>query len=145
MFMAGTKKRNSRGHAVMEFAFFLPYLIFAFVGIFDWGNYAWALMKTSDAARVATVYTSSSSATAANSSGACTYVLAEMADAPNLSGVTTCSASPLTVTAAEVTGPDGNNASQVTVAYQTVYLIPIPGLLPGQLTITRVVEIPVRS
>jgi hypothetical protein len=143
--MAGLKQITNRGHAVMELAFFLPYLMFAFVGVYDWGNYAWALMKTSDAARIATLYTSSSSATAANSRGACTYVLAEMSDAPNLSGVTSCSASPLTVTAAQVTGPDGNHASQVTVSYQTAYLIPIPGLLPGQLTITRVVEIPVRS
>ena len=129
----------------MEFAFFLPYLLFAFVGVFDWGNYSWALMKTSDAARVAAIYTSSSAANEANSSGACTYVLAELADAPNLTGVTTCTASPLTVTAALVTGPDGANASQLTVAYQTVPLIPIPGLVPGQVTITRVVTIPVRS
>jgi hypothetical protein len=59
--------------------------------------------------------------------------------------VSSCSASPLTVTAALVAGPDGANASQVTVSYQTVPLIPIPGLLPGQATITRVVVIPVRS
>ena len=139
------QRRASRGHAVLEFALFLPYLIFTFVGAFDWGNYSWALMKTSDAARIAAIYTSSSAATEANSSGACTYVLAEMADAPNLAGVSTCAASPLTVTAALVTGPDGANASQVTVSYQTVPLIPIPGLLPGQTTITRTVVIPVRT
>jgi len=142
--MTGMKKRGRRGQAVLEFAFFLPYLILTFVAAFDCGFYAWALMKTSDAARIAAIYTSSSAATEANSSGACTYVLAEMADAANLQGVTTCTANPLTVTAALVTGPDGVNASQVTVAYQTLPLIPIPGL-PGQLTITRVVVIPVRS
>jgi Flp pilus assembly protein TadG len=129
----------------MEFAFFLPYLLFAFVGVFDWGNYSWALMKTSDAARIAAIYTSSSPTNEANSSGACTYVLAEMSDASNLSGIANCNGSPLTVTASLVTGPDNANASQVTVAYQTVNLIPIPGLLPGQITITRVVTIPVRA
>src|ERR1700693_3823420 len=103
--MAHMKNPRCRGHAVLEFAFFLPYLVFAFVGSFDWGNYSWALMKTSDAARIAAIYTSSSAATAANSTGACTYVLAEMADAPNLVGKATCAASPLTVTVAQVTGP----------------------------------------
>jgi len=126
----------------MEFAFFLPYLIFTFVGAFDWGNYSWALMKTQDAARVAALYTSGSTSTATDSTGACTRVLAEMSDAPNVAG--TCTGA-LTVTAALVTGPDGNNASQVTVSYQTVSLIPIPGLLPGQTTITRVVTMMVGS
>ena len=128
----------------MEFALFLPYLIFTFVGAFDWGNYSWALMKTQDAARVAALYTSSGSSTAADSSGACTYALAQMSDAPNLAGMSSCT-SPLTVTATLVTGPDGSNASQVTVSYQTVPLIPIPGLLPGQITITRTVVMAVRS
>ena len=135
---------NRRGHAALEFAFFLPYLLFTFVGAFDWGNYAWALMKTQDAARVAALYTSAGTSTATDSSGACTRVLAEMSDAPNLAGQSTCTGS-LTVTAALVTGPDGNNASQVTVSYKTVNLIPIPGLLPGQTTITRVVTMMVGS
>lgn len=128
----------------MEFAFFLPYLLFTFIGAFDWGNYSWALMKTQDAARVAALYTSGSSSTAADSSGACTYALAEMSDAPNLVGHSTCT-DPLTVTAELISGPDGNSASQVTVSYQTMPLIPIPGLLPGQTTITRVVVMAVRS
>jgi Flp pilus assembly protein TadG len=136
--------KNRRGHAVMEFAFFLPYLLFTFVGAFDWGFYSWALIKTQDAARAAALYTSSGTSTATDSSGACTRVLAEMSDAFNLAGQSTCTGA-LTVTAALVTGPDGNNASQVTVSYQTPYLIPIPGLLPGQTTITRVVTMMVGS
>jgi len=141
--MNTVKKRGRGGHAVLEFAFFLPYLLFAFVGAFDLGNYNWALMKTSDAARVAAMYTSSSSTTKADSSGACTYALGEMTGAPNLVGQSTCTG-PLTVTATAVTGPDGADASQVTVSYQTATFVPIPGLLPGQLTIARVVEMPVR-
>lgn len=134
---------DRRGQAVLEFAFFLPYLLFTFVGAFDFGVYNWALLKTTEAARVAAIYTSSSSATAANSAGACTYALAEMTGAPNLAGQSTCTGA-LTVTAAAVAGPDGASASQVTVAYQTALLIPIPALVPGQLTITRSVELPVR-
>lgn len=128
----------------MEFALFLPYLIFTFVGAFDWGNYSWALMKTEAAARVAVLYTSGGASTASDSTGACRYALAEMSDAPNLAGKSTCS-NPLTVTASQVTGPDGFSASQVTVTYQTIPLIPIPGLLPGQIKITRVVTMVVRS
>jgi Flp pilus assembly protein TadG len=128
----------------MEFAFFLPYLLFAFVGAFDLGNYSWALMKTQDAARAAVLYTSSGTSTATDSAGACTRVLAEMSDAPNLAGQSSCTGA-LTVTASLVTGPDGNNASQVTVSYQTVPLIAIPGLLPGQTTITRSVTMMVGS
>ena len=55
---------SRHGHAVMEFALFLPFLLFTFVGVFDWGNYSWALMKTEGAARLAALYTSSSSSTA---------------------------------------------------------------------------------
>lgn len=138
------RPRGQRGHAVMEFALFLPYLFFTFVGAFDWGNYSWALMKAEGAARIAALYTSSGSSTASDSGGACTYALGEFADAPNMVGKSNCTG-PLTVTASLVTGPDGNNASQVTVSYQTVPLIGIPGLLPGQMTISRTVTMMLRS
>ena len=144
-------KRN--GHAVLEFAFFLPYLLFIFVGGFDWGFYSWALLTTENAARVAVLYTSSSSTTAADSTGACHIATAEMADAPNIAaspGISTgngsgnsatCTAAPLVVTATAVaSGADGSPASQVSVTYTTPQLIPIPGQLTGQIAITRVVE-----
>ena len=55
-----------------------------------------------------------------------------------MSGVTSCSASPLTVTAVSVaSGPDLQPASRVTVTYTTMGLIRIPGVLIGQTTITR--------
>jgi Flp pilus assembly protein TadG len=175
------------GHSVLEFAFFLPFLLFLFVGAFDWGFYSWALISTENAARVAALYTSGSSTTAADSAGACNIATAEMADAPNVaanpgvSGTTlkgggsagslgsgggsggggnnqnsggsggsgnlaTCSAPPLTVTATSISsGADGAAASQVSITYQTPVLIPIPGLLTGQISITRVVQMKVRS
>ena len=125
----------------MELAMFLPFLLFLFIGSFDWGFYSWALLSTQSAARAAALYTSTSGATAADATGACPYVLAELADAPNVFGhVTTCSAAPVTVTATSLTGPDGSAATQVSVTYQTINLIPIPSLIPGQMNITRTVE-----
>jgi hypothetical protein len=43
--------------------------------------------------------------------------------------------------------PDGqaNSSVGITVVYLTPQLIPIPGLLPGQLTITRVTKMKFRS
>jgi hypothetical protein len=35
---------------------------------------------------------------------------------------------------------DGDPAGQVSVTYTTIPLIPIPGVLTGQMTITRVVQ-----
>lgn len=128
----------------MEFALFLPYLFFTFVGAFDWGNYSWTLMKVEAAARVAALYTSAGSSTASDSSGACTYALGELSNASNLAGQSNCTGN-LTVTATQVTGPDGNKASQVTVSYLTPPLIPIPGLLAGQMTISRTVLMALRS
>ena len=142
-----TNRIRQSGHSALELAFFLPFLLFLFIGAFDWGFYAWALITTENAARVAALYTSSSSANVTDSAGACTYALAELAYAPNIGGppVLSCSAAPLTVTATEVVGPDGANAAQVSVAYKTMQLIPIPLVLTGQLTITRTVVMPIRS
>jgi hypothetical protein len=148
----------------MELALFLPWIVFLFVGAFDWGFYAWALVSTESAARVAALYTSTSAGTAADATGACNYALAELAYAPNIAGytwvsssdyqhrqtsgsgrVTTCAGVPVLVTAVSTTGPDGAAASQVSVTYQTPLLIPIPGLLPAQISITRTAQMRVRG
>jgi hypothetical protein len=157
---AGKMRPWTGGHAVLELALLVPWVLFLFVGAFDWGFYAWALISTESAARVAAMYTSTSSGTASDSIGACDYAAAELAYAPNIAsstwvnsaslpssstGLATCSGTALTVVAAAVTGPDGSSASQVTVTYQTPLLIQIPGLLPGQISITRSVQMRVRS
>ena len=138
---------SRRGNSVIEFALFAPWLLFLFVGAFDWGFYAYALQATQSAARVAALYTSSSNATAGDSATACSYAIDELKRIPNMSGVTTCGgSSPLTVTALSVaSGPDLKPASQVTVTYTTMSLIPIPGLLTRQITITRIVQMRVRG
>jgi Flp pilus assembly protein TadG len=137
--------RRARGSAFIEFVLLFPILFFLFIGAFDAGFFCYTLISVQSAARVAALYTSGSSATSASSSGACTYVRGELQTMPNTSLLPAgCGASPLTVTAQSVTGPDGQPASMVTVTYQTMQLIPIPGL-PGQLSVTRVAEMRVRS
>jgi hypothetical protein len=116
------------------------------------------LISTENAARVAVMYTSSNSGTLGDSAGACLYAAAQLAYAPNVAGnpqinsptgvgagSSACAGPPVTVVAAPTTGPDGSQASQVTVTYRTPLLIPIPGLLPAQIDITRVVKMRARS
>src|SRR5579871_5635408 len=118
-------KSKKSGQSALEFAFFLPFLIFLFCGAFDWGFYSSALVSTENAARSANIYTSSSSSLVTDLTGACTAVLAELAYMPNVPGLTNCTNSTVTVTTTSLTGPDGSPAAQVAVAYKTVPLIPI--------------------
>jgi Flp pilus assembly protein TadG len=127
-------------------ALFLPWYIFLFVGAFDWGVYAHSLISIENAARVAALYTSSSSTTASDATAACTYALEELRISSNIgSGTTTCVALPVIVTGTAKTGADGKPASEVVVTYQTPSVIPIPGLLVGRVTINRTVQMRVRS
>lgn len=127
-------------------------LVFLFVGAFDWGYYAHALISTEDAARVAGSYAATSSSTATDSTNVCLFALEELRIVPNIGSATTCSGSPVTVTTALI-GPgqtntnsaDGQLAALVTVQYTTVQLIPIPGLLRSQATFYRTVQMRLRS
>jgi Flp pilus assembly protein TadG len=126
---------------MLETALLLPWVIFLFVGAFDVGFYNYALISTQNAARVAAWYTSQTTTTAADATTACTYALAELSAMPNVgTTVTTCSASPVVVTATQVTGADGDLATQVSVAYTSPQLIPILGALPAQYTFNRTVQ-----
>lgn len=111
------------------------------------GFICYAVIATEDAARVAALYTSSASASAADKSGACGYVKIELAKMPNSSQFpSTCNAAPLVVTATSVTGPDGQPTSTVTVAYRTIQLPATPiSAFTNLLTITRTVQMRVRS
>lgn len=141
------KRRGQNGNAIVETALMAPWIFLLFMGVLDFGFYAYAAISTQHAARVAALYTSSSSTNAADSTTACAYVLKDLNDLPNMAGgVTTCgpAPNPVQVTATSVTGVDGSPASQVSVTYQTIPLIPIPGLM-GQMTITRTAQMRVRS
>ena len=90
------------------------------------------------AARSAALY--ESTLLSPDSNSACTIVLNEMSTLINTGSISSCNSSPLVVTASTVTGPDNTNAAQVSVTYTTPVMIPIPGLLARQFTITRIVS-----
>ncbi|PWU09694.1 MAG: hypothetical protein C5B51_05870 [Terriglobia bacterium] len=138
------RSRRESGTSVIELSLMFPWIFFLFVGAFDMGFYTYSLISVENAARVAAEYTSKSSTVAADSAGACTRILAELAMLPNMSGVNNCDSSPLTVQATSVTGPDGNPATNVSVTYSGNNLVPIPGLLMGKLNVTRTVQMRVR-
>jgi Flp pilus assembly protein TadG len=115
-----------------------PWIMFLFVGAFDWGFYAYALISVQNATRVAVQYTSLSTANSTDAATACSYVLSELRGEPNVgTSVVTCNALPVIVTATRANGPDAAPAATVTVTYQTVQLVPIPGILAGRFTLVR--------
>src|SRR5688572_29058158 len=123
--MRRPRQERTRGGSVLEMAFFMPWYVFLFVGALDWGFYAHALISVQSAARVAALYTSSSSATAADQATACTLAQEELRVAPNISSTpTTCNSLPVIVTATSLTGVDNAAASEVAVTYQTRLAIP---------------------
>lgn len=151
------KTRRERGNSIIEFSLLAPWLIFLFIGAMDWGFYAYALIATEAAARVGCLYTSSSAATATDTTTVCTYALDQLRKMPNVGiGMSGCatgnavsSSSPVGVSATSVTGPDGNTAAQVSVTYLTPVFIPMvwgsSTLVPKQLTITRTVQMRMRG
>lgn len=129
---------NSKGHAVVEVALMAPWIFLLFIGTLDFGFYAYSAISVENAARSAVLYTSSSNSmgVASDSAGACYYVLQELKNLPNVGNLTACNATPLQVTAAATT-ISGQPASQVTVTYRSIQMIPIPWI-PGVYNITRV-------
>jgi Flp pilus assembly protein TadG len=120
----------------------MPWIFFLFVGALDFGFYSYALIATQNAARVAALYTAQCNGTVTDQATACRHVRQELARMPNSGSFSSnCASGPLVVTADAVTDAEGQPASRVRVAYQTVQLIPIPGLVPGQMTINRTAEL----
>jgi Flp pilus assembly protein TadG len=140
------RRKRQRGGSALEMALLLPWYFFLFVGTFDWGFYAHALISTEAAARTAVLYTSQSVATASDQADACTMANEEMRIVPNISNsdATTCTSSPLVVTAVQVAGADNLPASQVSVTYTTLSLIPIPFVLTNKATFVRVTQMRLR-
>lgn len=130
---------------MVETALMAPWIFLIFLGVFDFGFYAYAAISTQHAARIAALYTSASPTSAGDNTGACYYALQALKDLPNVGvGVTSCNVLPVHVTASSIPGVDGAPASQVSVTYQTVPLFPIPGLM-GQMTITRTAQVRVQQ
>lgn len=142
--------QHCRGQAVVEVSLLVPWIVFAFVAAFNFGIFAYSLISTENAARTGAMYASQSLTVAQSAtivSQVCPYVLGELGDAPGVgSGVTTCTGSPVTVTVApQVPGSGGMNTVKVSVTYNTMQMIPLPGLMAGSLAIKRTVELPIRN
>jgi hypothetical protein len=144
------RRRNQRGNAVIEASLLMPWVVFLFLGAFDFGFYAHALISTENAARAAALYTSTNfniaqaewlSPAPPSQPGACQYVLGELRKLPNVGdGVTNCNALPVRMAVAQpIAHPDGSFSTRVSVTYQTVPLFALPWM-PGRLTMTRSVE-----
>ena len=126
-----------------------PWIFFLFVGVLDFGFFAYAAICTENAARTAALANSISVGGASDTAGACTIVLHEMNSLPNTRSLScpvttpgsTSNTNPLGVQATLAVGPDGANAAQVTVEYRTLPMIPIPGILNSQFTFTRTVQV----
>lgn len=138
------RRFRERGHAVIELSLMAPWLFFLMVGTLDFGFYAYAIIATQNAARVAVVQTARDSLTVASTTLACQYALTELSTLPNANSLATCDALPVIVAATSVVDADGATSSQVSVTYQTINMIPIPGL-SGTLTLTRTAQMRLRQ
>lgn len=144
--------RHAAGHAVVEVALLSPWIFFLFIGILDFGFYAYTAIATANAARVAAMYTSSRPAASADAAGACHLAVEELRTMPNVGPAVTvpcpscsgntCSSGPVSVQVTTNTGancPDlAGDCTTVAVSYTGPQMIPIPGLT-GRLNLTRVV------
>ena len=147
------RNRRQRGSAVVEISLLAPWILFLFVGVFDMGMYTYSMIGVENAARVAAEYTSQNTNVASDSTGACTRAMAEMVMLPNVSSQSNCNSgggNTVVVTATALgssplpASADGLPATQVQVTYTGNQLVPIPGLLMGKLTITRIVQMRVK-
>ncbi len=144
-------RERQTGVALVEITLLMPWIVFLFVGILDVGFYSYALIVTENAARVSAILASASIAASSDSLSACTVALQEMNSLPNTVGLTTCGAgtvttsAPVSVQATSIDNGNGDISSRVTVIYLTLPMIPIPGILPSQMTVSRASEVRVGS
>ncbi len=125
---------------MIEVTLMAPWIFFLFVGVLDFGFYAYAFICTENAARAAVLLTSKSRVAATDQASACAIVLNEMAWAAYGRVVSpSCSAAPLVVNATLLPngGLDGTDAAQVEVQYTTIPMMPIPGAMAGSFVVDR--------
>jgi TadE-like protein len=135
-----TDRKSRRGNAVIEVTLMAPWIFFLFVGVLDFGFYAYAFISTENAARAAVLLTSKSQIAATDQADACAVVLSEMTWAAYGRNISpTCSAPPLVVTTTLLScaGPGGTDAAQVEVQYTTIPMIPIPGAMASFFVVDR--------
>jgi len=139
-------RKARRGHAVVETALIAPWIFFLFVGVLDFGFYSYALIAVQNATRVAALNAGIGDANAIDRATACRLVLDELNKMPNVKNLPStygCEALPLRVeinTNPNFVDAEGSPTTWVRVSYETIPLIPIPGILTGKATISRTVE-----
>ena len=143
-FSIGRRLGSRRGSSLLEVGLMLPWFVTLFVGILDFGFCAYGLVATQNAARVVATWGAANSTNAGNiSSNACTYAAPMFAYAPT--HVTGCGANLSVSTSTPTVGSGASQMAtvEVSVTY-TLTLIPLPGIMPGSMAITRTVQMPVR-
>jgi len=142
---------------MVEVALLVPWIFFLFVGVLDMGFYSYAIITSENAARVAALQTSTDPTSSTNSGLACTIAMNEMQTLTNVAGKSTCangavsSGNPVAVTAtcsnittggacSDACSTGDDCSAKVSVVYLSIPMIPIPGILPAQMTITRNAE-----
>jgi len=157
------RRNGRRGNSIVEVTLMLPFIIFLFIAIFNFGFYAYALISVENAARAAAMRTSGSSGLAASGRIACDVVIGELRSLPGIGAGATCTCdagtctvgSQLTVFAQALpaaSAPDWDpawdpaappaasaEAARVAVTYQTIKMFPLPWMM-GKMTFTRVVR-----
>ena len=145
------RRKGQSGNALVELALLAPWIFFLFVGVLDFGFYGFMVICTENAARAAALRTATNSMSQSQAI-ACIAAMNEMTLVLNMSNfVAGCTSGPLVVTQTTLTnattppcadcGVDATaTSSQVRVTYTSVQMIPIPGILTGQVTLSRVVE-----
>ena len=143
------QKRNNktckRGQAVLEVTLMMPWIIFLFFGVYDVGFFAYASICTQNAARAAALAAAETPTAIVTP---CSAALGELRMLPNVgyNPSLTCGTLPVVVsvnTLATCTSCDAGTTyqtRQASVQYQTNQLFPIPGIMSGQLTLTRLAE-----
>jgi len=155
-------RKLQKGTAVVEVAFMMPWIAFLFVGVLDSGFYTYSAIATQNAARAVAIQSANSGGSI---SALCQSAKNEMGFLPNVPG-TSCAASQAAVsnatpiwvctviltntsgsvcrlpaaTCADCSLNAGARSVQAVLTYQSVPLVPIPGILPLKLTLTRLAE-----
>jgi Flp pilus assembly protein TadG len=148
------RRTKQRGGAVVETAFLSPWIFFLFIGVFDLGFYMYDAICIESAARIAAMQTATNAALtpAQLQNLACSAALLEMNRIPNIVGISSCNALPLTVTqqtltnstpirCADCSSDPTAISSLVTVVYQGSLFVTIPGIFPSPLNLTRTAEV----
>jgi Flp pilus assembly protein TadG len=144
-------KRRERGQAMVEVTLLCPWIFFLFMGIYDFGFFAYSAICTQNAARAAALaaaQTATAVVTPCNAALGELRMLINVGSSPSL----TCNALPVVVTVTTLTNAtspacadcalNANATSkQASVQYQTVPMFLIPGVMNGQMTLTRIAEI----